>query len=118
MIDKLITTDDKSYVLFITLIGVKLVFGMMKTTQVRQNSQYQRLIDRSFAVILHNLSRLRDDTSATEMETGHSYTKSTHLEKMQKETNGNSSHRTKRTSEARRPSNKRVSFSDEKNNTR
>lgn len=104
---------------FITSIGVKLVFGMMKTAKVKQNPQYQRLIDRSFAVILHNLNRLRDDTSTTdEMETGYSYTKSIYLEKLPKETNGKSSHYTKRASEAGRPSSKRVSFSDEKNKTR
>lgn len=104
---------------FITSIGVKLVFGMMKTAEVKQNPQYQKLIERSFAVILHNLNRLRDDTSKTdEMETGYSYTKSIYLEKIPKETNGNSSHYTKKASEARRPRSKRVSFSDEKNNTR
>lgn len=104
---------------FIASIGVKLVFGMMKTAQVKQNSQYQRLIDRSFAVILHNLNRLKDDTSKTdEMETGYSYTKSIYLEKIPKETNGNFPHYTKKASEARRPRSKRVSFSDEKNNTR
>lgn len=34
----------------------------MKTSQVRSNFRYQREIERSFAVIYHNLKRIRDDT--------------------------------------------------------
>jgi len=35
----------------------------MTTPQVKSNFKYQKQIERSFAVIYHNLKRIRDDTS-------------------------------------------------------
>lgn len=84
----------------------------MKTTRVKQNSKYQKLIDRSFAVILHNLNRIRDDTSSLEEKAGTSETKSTYPVLLHNETQGHALHYTTEAPDTKPPGVKKVSFSN------